>query len=81
MELGIAGRWAVVCAASKGLGKGCAEALVMEGVNVVINARSSELLEKAAVHLRQMNPEVTVLTVAGDISHQETSEIGHDRTG
>ena len=74
MELGIAGRWALVCAASKGLGKGCAEALVIEGVNVVINARSSELLEETAVHLRQMNPEVTVLTVAGDISQETTRQ-------
>ncbi|NBU89299.1 MAG: glucose/ribitol dehydrogenase, partial [Betaproteobacteria bacterium] len=39
MDLGIAGKWAVVCASSKGLGKGCAQALVREGVNVVINAR------------------------------------------
>ena len=35
MDLGIAGKWALVCAASKGLGKGCAQALVREGVNVV----------------------------------------------
>ena len=34
MDLGIAGRWALVCAASKGLGKGCAEALVREGVQI-----------------------------------------------
>ena len=38
MDLGIAGRWALVCAASKGLGRGCAEALVREGVHVVITA-------------------------------------------
>lgn len=74
MELGIAGRWALVCAASKGLGKGCAEALVMEGVNVVINARSSELLEETAVHLRQINPDVTVLTVVGDIAQEKTRQ-------
>ncbi|MCH4813953.1 SDR family oxidoreductase [Vreelandella neptunia] len=72
MELGIAGRWALVCAASKGLGKGCAEALVMEGVNVVINARTAQVLEETAAHLRQMNPDVTVLTVAGDISQEKT---------
>ena len=36
MDLGIAGKWALVCAASKGLGKGCAQALVREGVNVVV---------------------------------------------
>jgi 3-oxoacyl-[acyl-carrier protein] reductase len=35
MDLGLQGRWALVCAASKGLGKGCAKALVAEGVNVV----------------------------------------------
>ena len=34
MDLGIAGRWALVCAASKGLGRGCAEALAAEGVEV-----------------------------------------------
>jgi 3-oxoacyl-[acyl-carrier protein] reductase len=39
MDLGLAGKWALVCAASKGLGKGCAAALVKEGVNVVITAR------------------------------------------
>ena len=39
MDLGISGKWALVCAASKGLGKGCAQALVAEGVNVVITAR------------------------------------------
>ena len=39
MDLGIAGRWALVCAASKGLGRGCAMALAGEGVNVVITAR------------------------------------------
>ena len=41
MDLGINGKWALVCAASKGLGKGCAQALVREGVNVVITARAA----------------------------------------
>ena len=48
MDLGIAGRTALVCGASKGLGYGCAEALVREGVNVVIVARGAEALEAAA---------------------------------
>ena len=39
MDMGIKGKWALVCAASKGLGKGCAQALVREGVNVVVTAR------------------------------------------
>jgi 3-oxoacyl-[acyl-carrier protein] reductase len=68
MDLNIRGRWALVCAASKGLGKGCAQALVAEGVNVVITARGSEALEATAQSLRQLNPAVTVSAVAGDIT-------------
>ncbi len=48
MDLGIAGRWALVCGASRGLGLGCAQALVKEGVNVVINARDPATLRQAA---------------------------------
>ena len=48
MDLGIAGKWALVCAASKGLGKGCAAALVREGVNIVITARGATLAEALA---------------------------------
>ncbi|KWT79194.1 MULTISPECIES: SDR family oxidoreductase [unclassified Variovorax] len=51
MDLGIAGRTALVCGASKGLGYGCAEALVREGVNVVIVARGAEALAEAAKKL------------------------------
>ncbi|RQO82263.1 SDR family oxidoreductase [Acidovorax sp. FJL06] len=51
MDLGITGKWALVCGASKGLGYGCAQALVREGVNVVINARNVEALEQAALRL------------------------------
>jgi 3-oxoacyl-[acyl-carrier protein] reductase len=68
MDLGIAGKWALVCAASKGLGKGCAQALVGEGVNVVITARGAEALEATAAELRALNPAVQVRTVAGDIT-------------
>ena len=45
MELGISGRWAIVCAASKGLGLACARALAKEGVNLVINARGNDILQ------------------------------------
>ena len=51
MDLGIAGKWALVCGASKGLGLGCAQALVREGVNVLIVARGAEALQRAATHL------------------------------
>jgi 3-oxoacyl-[acyl-carrier protein] reductase len=71
MDLGIQGKWALVCAASKGLGKGCAQALVREGVNVVITARGVEALEATAAELRALNPAVQVLTVAGDITTAE----------
>ncbi len=71
MDLGLKGRWALVCAASKGLGAGCAEALVREGCHVVITARGSEVLEATAARLRLLNPDVQVLTVAGDIATPE----------
>ena len=67
MDLGIAGKWALVCAASKGLGKGCASALVQEGVNVVITARGAEALEATAAELRALG-RAEVRTVAGDIT-------------
>ena len=51
MDLGIAGKWALVGGASKGLGFGCAQALVREGVNVLIVARGAEALEQAAARL------------------------------
>ena len=53
MKLGITGKWALVCGASKGLGFGCAQALAREGVNVVIVARGEEALQAAAERLRK----------------------------
>ena len=53
MDLGIRGRTALVCAASKGLGKGCAVSLAREGVNLVITARGAEALESTAEELRK----------------------------
>jgi 3-oxoacyl-[acyl-carrier protein] reductase len=71
MDLGIAGKWALVCAASKGLGKGCAAALAKEGVNVVITARGAEALAATAAELQALGGG-EVRSVAGDI----TSEAG-----
>jgi 3-oxoacyl-[acyl-carrier protein] reductase len=68
MDLGLQGKWALVCAASKGLGKGCAQALAAEGVNVVITARGEEALQATASELRALHPGVQVLAVAGDIT-------------
>jgi 3-oxoacyl-[acyl-carrier protein] reductase len=71
MDLGIEGKWALVCAASKGLGKGCAAALVREGVNVVITARGAEALDATLLELRALNPKAQVHAVAGDIATAE----------
>jgi 3-oxoacyl-[acyl-carrier protein] reductase len=71
MDLGLKGRWALVCAASKGLGRGCAQALAGQGVNVVITARGAEALEATAAQLRAACPGVEVRAVAGDIATAE----------
>ncbi|MBM3545316.1 MAG: SDR family oxidoreductase [Alphaproteobacteria bacterium] len=69
MDMGIAGRRALVCAGSKGLGRGCAEALAREGVHVTITARGAEALETTADAIRKAGGKVT--TVAGDITTPE----------
>jgi 3-oxoacyl-[acyl-carrier protein] reductase len=70
MDLGIRGKIAIVCAASKGLGKGCAVSLAREGVNLVITARGSEALEATAAEIRK-HFSVKVTAVAGDITTDE----------
>jgi 3-oxoacyl-[acyl-carrier protein] reductase len=70
MDMGINGKTALVCAASKGLGKGCAMALAREGVKVVITARGLEALEATADEIRQATG-ADVRTVAGDITTPE----------
>lgn len=67
MDLGISGKWALVCAASKGLGLGCAEAMAAEGVNLVINARTEGPLREAAARIAGETG-VTVHAVACDIT-------------
>lgn len=67
MDLGLRGRWAVVCGASKGLGYACAHALAQEGVNMVINSRTAQALDQAAQTLRESTG-VEVIAIAGDIS-------------
>ena len=67
MDLGIRGRRALVCASSKGLGKGCAEALAGEGVDLILNARGAESLEATAASLRATYG-VSVEAVAADIT-------------
>lgn len=66
MDLGLKGRKAIVCAASRGLGKGCAMALAEEGVDLVINGRNPDVTNVTADELRSFGVEVTV--ILGDIS-------------
>jgi 3-oxoacyl-[acyl-carrier protein] reductase len=70
MDLGIAGKRALVCAASKGLGRGCALALAQNGVEVTITARNGETLESAARELADATGG-KVAAVAGDITTPE----------
>jgi 3-oxoacyl-[acyl-carrier protein] reductase len=70
MDLGIRGKTALVCAASKGLGKGCALSLAREGVNLVITARGKDALEQTASEIRKAFS-VEVRVVVGDITTEE----------
>lgn len=70
MDLGLKGRKAIVCAGSKGLGKGCAAALAAEGVDLVINARGAEALEATVAELRAKYG-VKVAGVAADVTTAE----------
>ncbi|MDE9449335.1 SDR family oxidoreductase [Aliiroseovarius sp. Z3] len=70
MDLGISGKNALVCASSKGLGFGCAQALAREGVSLVMNARTEGPLLEAAQQIRDENG-VDVVTVAADITSED----------
>ena len=67
MDLGISGRTAIICASSKGLGRGCAQALAEAGCTVVINGRDGTTLEATASQIRASTG-ATVLTVVADVS-------------
>jgi 3-oxoacyl-[acyl-carrier protein] reductase len=72
MDLGISGKNALVCGASKGLGRACAEALAKEGVNVTLVARTADTLEATAHEIRQLvGAKVKVTVVAADITTPE----------
>ncbi|MDE2199927.1 MAG: SDR family oxidoreductase [Rhodospirillales bacterium] len=73
MDLGIKGRKAIVCAASKGLGRACATALAREGAEVVITARTKDVLEATAAEIRAATG-AKITAIAGDI----TTEAGRE---
>ena len=67
MDMGIKGKTALICGSSKGLGRGCAEALAAEGGNLVMNARTSSNLERTAEKIRKTY-KVEVKTIACDVT-------------
>lgn len=74
MDLGISGKWALVCGASRGLGFGCAQALVKEGVHVLMVARGADALAAAAATLRtdQVHPAgAEVVALCADITSEQ----------
>jgi 3-oxoacyl-[acyl-carrier protein] reductase len=80
MELGIRGKRALICGASKGLGRGCAEALAGAGVDLVLNARGVEALEATAAELRARF-QVSVETAAADITSEDGRALVLARAG
>ena len=71
MDLGIAGKVALVAASSKGLGRGAAEALASEGVRVVITSRHPDELARTAAEIRSLPGASDVHTLAVDLTHGE----------
>lgn len=70
MDLGISGRNAIICGSSAGLGRACAEALVAEGVNVVINGRRADVLDATVAALSPWGTG-SVIGVAADATSSE----------
>ncbi|HMA70386.1 MAG TPA: SDR family oxidoreductase [Xanthobacteraceae bacterium] len=67
MDLGIAGRKAIVCASSKGLGRACAKSLADAGCEVVVNGRNRDTVEAAAADIRKATG-ATVIAVVADVA-------------
>ncbi len=70
MDLGIAGRTAIVCASSRGLGKACARALAEAGCDVIINGRDAKQLDATAAEIRQGTGK-KITAVAADVATPE----------
>jgi len=70
MDLGIEGRFAVVCASSRGLGRACALELARAGCTVVVNGRDAEALDKTAAEIRSLTG-ATVIAIVADVSTPE----------
>lgn len=73
MDLGIAGRHAIVCASSRGLGLACADSLAREGVHVTLNGRNADSLDAAVRQLSALH-RVDITAVVGDIADPATRD-------
>jgi 3-oxoacyl-[acyl-carrier protein] reductase len=73
MDLGIAGRTAIICASSRGLGRACAIALAEAGCSVIINGRNEEKLAATAHEIREKTG-VQVTAIAGDVSARDIQD-------
>jgi 3-oxoacyl-[acyl-carrier protein] reductase len=71
MDTGLAGRKAIICASSKGLGRACAEALAAEGCDVVINGRTPETVAATADAIRHAYPGITVHEVPANVATED----------
>jgi len=74
MDLGLNGRQAIVCASSKGLGLGCAEELAANGVNLIMNSRTADVLNASADRLRDTYG-VKVTAMAADITTEDGRKV------
>ena len=81
MDLGLAGRRAVITGASKGIGLGCAVALAREGCDVALAARSADVLAQAAKQVQEEAPRAAVTTHAVDLSTAEGRQTLLGETG
>ena len=73
MDLGIAGRWAILLGSSRGLGRACAESIAREGVNVVVNGRTAADVERTAAEITSHHG-VEARAVVGDSTTSEVHE-------
>jgi 3-oxoacyl-[acyl-carrier protein] reductase len=73
MDLGIAGRKAIVCASSRGLGRACAEALAQAGCEVVVNGRRADVVDATVTELRAKTG-ATIIGVTADVGTREGQE-------
>jgi len=80
MELGLAGRVAIVSGASKGMGRATAVALAREGANVTLCARDSDTLEEAAAEARSVSSDAQVLPVVADMANPTGIQCAFDET-